>query len=97
MAQVKLTPVPEPIRGRSGDLVLEGWGDETVIARRAGPDGVQPTAAELAHGQRCREAVRLDRMVLGDPESKALYGGAALPGRARGNEFLDTRPPKVLS
>lgn len=77
MAKVKLNPVLEKIQGQIGDLVFKRYGDEVVISRKADMSGRTPSAAQLAHQERFREAAMYGRMVMADPESKALYVDAA--------------------
>ncbi len=73
MAKVRLNPVLEQIRGQVGDLVFKRYGDEVVISRKPDASEVEPTAAQLAHRQRFRQATLYGKMVMADPEAKALY------------------------
>jgi hypothetical protein len=73
MARVKLNPVLEGIRGQVGDLVFKRYGDEVVISRKADPTGKPPSEAQLAHRERFREAALYGKLVMADPERKALY------------------------
>jgi hypothetical protein len=77
MAKVKLNPVIEEIRGKVGDLVFKGYGDETIIARRPDMEGRELTEAQEAHRERFRQATLYGKMVIADPEAKALYDEAA--------------------
>lgn len=77
MAKVKLNPILEGIRGQVGDLVFKHYGDEVVISRKADRSGYEPTEAQLAHQERFRRAALYGKMVMADPDTKALYDEAA--------------------
>ncbi len=77
MAKVKLNPILEGIRGQVGDLVFKRYGDETVISRKPDLSGVPPTEAQLAQRKRFSEAALYGKMVMADPDTKALYEEAA--------------------
>ena len=77
MAKVKLNPILEQIRGQVGDLVFRRYGDEVVISRKPDLSDVEPTEAQLAAQARFREAALYGKMVMADPETKALYAEAA--------------------
>jgi hypothetical protein len=77
MAKVKLNPILERVRGKVGDLVFKRYEDEVVITQKPDFEGVTPTAAQLAHRERFREAALYGRLVMADPETKALYAEAA--------------------
>lgn len=77
MAKVKLNPILEQMRGKVGDLVFRRYGDEVVISRTPDREGIEPTAAQLAHQDRFREAALYGKMALADPETKTLYEEAA--------------------
>jgi hypothetical protein len=77
MAKVKLNPILERVRGTVGDLVFKRYEDEVVITRKPDFEGVAPTAAQLAHRERFRQAALYGRLVMADPEAKALYEEAA--------------------
>ena len=82
MAKVKLNPILERVQGAVGDLVFKRFGDEVVISRKPDLSGVEPSEAQLAHQRRFKEAVLYGKMVMADPEAKALYDDAA---KAKGN------------
>jgi len=46
MAEVKLNPVMEQIRGKVGDLVFRRYEDEVVIARKPDLSGRTPTPGQ---------------------------------------------------
>ena len=77
MAKVKLNPILEGIRGQIGDLVFKRYGDEVVLARKPDLSDHKPTAAQLAHQERFRQAALYGKLVMADPETKALYADAA--------------------
>lgn len=77
MAKVTLNPILEGIRGQVGDLVFKRYGDEVVISRKPDLSGVEPTAAQQATRDRFKQATLYGKMVMADPESKALYEAAA--------------------
>jgi hypothetical protein len=77
MAKVKLNPILEGMRGQVGDLVFKHYGDELFVGRKPDRSGTQPTEAQLEHQERFRQAVLYGRLVMADPEKKALYEKAA--------------------
>jgi hypothetical protein len=60
-----------------GDLVFKRRGDEVVISRKADRSGYEPTAAQLAQQERFRMATLYGKMVMADPDERALYEEAA--------------------
>ena len=85
MAKVRLNPLLEQIRGQIGDLVFRRYGDGVILTRKPAPSSVPPTAAQLAHRERFREAMRYGKAAAADPEVRPLYEAAA---RARGQPFF---------
>lgn len=77
MAKVKLNPVLEQIRGQVGDLVFKHYGDEMVVGRKPDRSGIVPTEGQLEHQDRFRQAVLYGRLVMADPQKKALYEKAS--------------------
>lgn len=77
MAKVKLNPILEQISGKIGDLVFRRYGDETIISQNPDRSGIVPSAAQLAARERFREAALYGKIVMADPETKALYTDAA--------------------
>lgn len=77
MAKVTLNPILERVRGKVGDLVFKRYEDAVVITRKPDFEGVAPTAAQLAHRERFREAALYGKLVMADPAAKALYVEAA--------------------
>ena len=77
MAKVKLNPILEQISGQVGDLVFRRYGDETIIGQKPDMSGVQASPAQLAARERFREAALYGKLVMADPETKALYSEAA--------------------
>ena len=77
MAKVKLNPILEQIRGKVGDLVFKRYGEEVVLSRLPDFEGVEPTEAQLAQRERFRQAALYGKMVMADPETKAIYEEAA--------------------
>lgn len=77
MAKVKLNPILEQISGQVGDLVFRRYGDETVIGQKPDMSGVDATPAQLAVRERFKEAALYGKLVMADPETKALYTEAA--------------------
>ena len=72
MARVKLNPFLEQVRGQIGELVFRRYGDEVVISRKPDLSDVEPSAAQLAHRQRFARAALYGKIVLADPEAKAI-------------------------
>ncbi len=85
MAKVKLNPILEQLRGQIGDLVFKRYGDEVIISRKSDLEGVVPTEAQQATRDRFRQATLYGKMVMADPETKALYAEAA---RAKGQPLF---------
>lgn len=77
MAKVKLNPILEQIRGQVGDLVFRRYGDGVVLSQKPDRTGAAPSAAQLAHRERFRQAAFYGRTVMADPEARALYTEAA--------------------
>jgi hypothetical protein len=48
-----------------------------LISRKPDFEGVEPTGAQLAHRERFRQAALYGKLVMADPEAKALYAEAA--------------------
>jgi hypothetical protein len=77
MAKVKLNPILEQISGQVGDLVFKRYGDKTIIGQKPDLSGVEATPAQLAARERFREAALYGKMVMADPDAKALYSEVA--------------------
>jgi len=79
MAKVKLNPILEQVRGKVGDLVFKRYGEEVVISRKPDLEGREPTEAQLAARERSRrgQAALYGKLVMADPETKAIYAEAA--------------------
>jgi len=77
VAKVRLNPILEQIRGQVGDLVFKRYEDRVVISRKPDFEGREPTEAQLAARERFRQAAFYGKMVMADPETKALYVEAA--------------------
>jgi hypothetical protein len=73
MAKVQLNPILEQVRGQVGDLVFRRYGDEVVISRKPDFSDQEFTPAQLQTQERFRQAVLYGKMVMADPEEKALY------------------------
>jgi len=67
----------EQIRGQVGDLVFKRYGEKTVISQKPDISGTEATPAQEAGRERFREAALYGKMVMADPETKALYSEAA--------------------
>ncbi len=85
MAGVKLNPILEALYGKVGDLVFKRYGDRVIVSRKPDLSGHQPTAAQLEHQKRFRQATLYGKMVMADPEARALYDEAA---KAKGKPIL---------
>ena len=48
MAQVKLNPILDELRGQLGEVVFKRYGDKTVISRKPDMSNVKPSEAQLA-------------------------------------------------
>jgi len=73
MAKVKLNPILEQIRGSVGDLVFKRYGDEVVISQKPDMSNRELSQAQLAAQDRFRQAAMYGKVVMADPETKALY------------------------
>jgi|SaaInl7_150m_RNA_FD_contig_31_2127879_length_980_multi_14_in_0_out_0_1 hypothetical protein len=77
MAKVKLNPILEQISGKVGDLVFRKYGDQTVLSQTPDVSNRDWTPAQLAHREQFRQAALYGKIVMADPETKALYADAA--------------------
>lgn len=77
MAHVKLNPILEQIRGKVGDLVFKRFKDRTIVSRKSDPGGVPRSVAQAAQHERFRQAALYGRVVMADPEARAIYEAAA--------------------
>ena len=77
MAKVKTNPIIEQLRGKVGDLVFKRYGDSIIISRKPNVEGGKSSEAQQATRERFREAAVYGKMVMADPETKALYDEAA--------------------
>ncbi|MBC8333346.1 MAG: hypothetical protein H8E28_15300 [Anaerolineae bacterium] len=79
MAKVKLNPILEQVRGKVGDLVFKRYGEGVIISQKPDMTGREPSAAQLAAQERFKQAALYGKMVMADPETKALYDERAKP------------------
>ncbi len=77
MANVKLNPILEQIRGAVGDLVFKRYEDRVILSRKPEPSGRPATPAQAAHRERFRQATVYGRLALADPKSRTFYEGVA--------------------
>jgi len=77
MAKVKVNPIIEMIHGKVGDLVFKRYGDEVVLSRVPDMEGREATEAQQATRDRFRQAALYGKMVMADPETKAIYENVA--------------------
>lgn len=77
MANVKLNPILERIRGQVGDLVFRRFQGRTILSRKPDLAGVVPSEAQLAHKERFRQAALYGKVVMADAAQKSLYVEAA--------------------
>lgn len=77
MANVKLNPILERIRGQVGDLVFKRYEDRTILSRKPEPSGQPATPAQAAHRERFRQATVYGRLALADPTTRTFYEGVA--------------------
>lgn len=73
MAKVKLNPILEQLQGKVGDLVFKRYGDEVIISRKPDLSGHEFSEAQIAAQERFRQAALYGKMVMADPETKAVY------------------------
>lgn len=73
MAKVELNPIFDAVHGKIGDLVLKQYGGDTLMTRLADPTTRAPSAAQLAHQERFRQAAAYGKQVLADPALRAEY------------------------
>ena len=81
MAKVRLNPILEQLRGQVGDLVFKRYGERVIISRKPDMEGQEWSEAQTAHRERFRQATIYGKMVMADPQAKAIYEEAA---RAKG-------------
>ncbi len=81
MAKVRLNPIMEQVRGQVGDLVFRRFGDEVVMSRKPNTEGRVWTEAQMAQREQFRQAALYGKMVIADPQAKAVYEAEA---QARG-------------
>ena len=72
-----MNPILEQSLGGVGDHVFKRYGEEEVISRRPDFEGREWTEAQLAAQERFREAALYGKMVMADPETKAIYDEVA--------------------
>ncbi len=77
MARARLNPVIEELRGQIGELVFKRYGDRVVISKKPDMSRVKPSAAQTAHRKRFRRATVYAKVVMADPEMRALYEATA--------------------
>lgn len=77
MARTKLNPVFNTFRGKIGDLVFKRFGSSTIVARTPDVTGRVFTPTQLEAQDRFRQAVQYGKLVMADPQAKALYEAAA--------------------
>lgn len=77
MPKVKMNPVFEQFHGAVGELVFRRYGDQVVASRKPDMENRVWSESQEAHRKRFREATLYGRMVLADPEAKAVYQEAA--------------------
>jgi hypothetical protein len=73
MANVKLNPVVERMRGRIGDLVFKRVRGKSYVARTPERSGRGFNAAQQAHQERFRLAVQYGKAALAVPQTRVLY------------------------
>lgn len=77
MANVRLNPILEQIRGAVGDLVFKRYEERVILSRKPDASGRPPTPAQAAQRERFRQAALYGRVVMADPEARAFYEGEA--------------------
>ena len=77
MARVKLNPIVDQVQGAFGDIVFRNYGGETVISRRPTRSGDPPTPGQEAQRARFRDAAFYGRVVMEDPDARAVYEAVA--------------------
>lgn len=77
MAKIKVNPILEQIRGQIGDLVFKRYGDRVILSRKPDMEGRPATEAQVAAREQFRQAAVYGKMVMADPEAKAIYDKAA--------------------
>ena len=77
MASVKLNPILEQIRGQIGDLVFKHIRDKAIVSRKPNREGVTLSEAQKAQNERFRQAALYGKVILAEPEARALYEAAA--------------------
>lgn len=81
MTKVKLNPILEQLRGQIGDLIFRRYGDQTIVARKPDTSDWEWSEAQTAHRERFRQATLYGKIVMADPEARAIYEQVA---RAKG-------------
>lgn len=72
MTEVNLNPTVEGYRGAIGKLVFKKYKGRTIVSRKAIVTK-EPSAAQLAHRERFREAVAHAKSVPANPALQAIY------------------------
>ena len=79
MAEAKLSPVFEMIRGTIGEIVIKRYGNRVIISKK--PEFINRTFshAQKNHQKRFREASEYAKRAFADPEMRRDYEKAAHP------------------
>ena len=74
--KAKLHPTIEEYRGALGEIVFREVNGKTIVSRKASPSG-EPTANQLAHRERFKDAAAYGKTVIANEVLSALYEEAA--------------------
>ena len=77
MANVKLNPVVDRLRGRIGDLVFKKVFGTAYVARKPETGDREFTELQKANQERFRQATVYGKMAMADPQVRVLYEEAA--------------------
>lgn len=77
MANVKLDPIVEQLRGQVGGLAFRNMGGQTVLSRKPDLSGAKIIERRAVPREHTRRAVLYGRTVLADAEARMLYEGVA--------------------
>ena len=73
MANVKMNPVIDEMRGKVGELVFKRYGDALIVTRAPSTSDHEGTPGQLAVRERFREAALYGKLALAQPAVREVY------------------------
>lgn len=77
MAEVRLNPILDGVRGKIGDLVFKRFGDDTIISRLPNFANREFSEAQRLVHENFRQAAHYGSLVLADAAARAVYESVA--------------------